>query len=118
MTKNAPGLLEKGIRDKLVRESDGEDRFHADSPDFWKGIRELTRNGLTNIQLIASVAHNNETIKIFSLVPWHKMHIGNQEEYFTDLSILFKVVLQPQPTNYDDNLTDVIYGKCGKSDIL
>ena len=70
MTKNAPGLLEKGIRDKLVRESDGEDRFHADSPDFWKGIRELTRNGLSDIQLIASVAHNNELKKCFFLSNW------------------------------------------------
>ncbi len=46
------------------------------------------------------------------------MHIGNQEEHFTGLSILFKVVLQPQPTNYDDNLSDVIYGKYRKSDLL
>ncbi|MBE44167.1 MAG: hypothetical protein CMO16_03160 [Thaumarchaeota archaeon] len=131
LTKKAPGLLESVRRDKLVRESDGEGRFHADSNDFWKGNRELVGNGLSDLQLIATITHNAEMAKMFSLIKWDGTYRGKEQklnnEYYdsysteshkTDLSILLKSVLQPHPTSYDDNLTDAIYGKYRKSDLL
>tara|TARA_Y100000780_G_scaffold143225_1_gene129283 strand:+ start:773 stop:1312 length:540 start_codon:yes stop_codon:yes gene_type:complete len=114
-----------------VRESDGEGRFHADSNDFWKGNRELVGNGLSDLQLIATITHNAEMAKMFSLIKWDGTYRGKEQklnnEYYdsysteshkTDLSILLKSVLQPHPTSYDDNLTDAIYGKYRKSDLL
>jgi len=64
--KGSSGLLEGTRRDKLMRASDESGRSSADNSEFWNKNRELVENGLSDLQLISSMAHNDELKKMFS----------------------------------------------------
>ena len=61
--------------------------------NFWSDVRKFSKNGLTDLRLLANMAHSDQVKEVFQLIPWQEW---NKDHSKTSLAFLVKFVLESE----------------------
>lgn len=86
------GIFTSDKRRKLLGvKAESSKQFREDTADFWYDVRTTVKNGLTDLQLIAEVAHPEQLKEMFQLVPFAEWEKDNSK---TSLANILDAIFQ------------------------
>lgn len=86
------GIFTSDKRRKLLGvKAESSKQIHQDTTDFWYDVRTTVKSGLTDLQLIAEVAHPEQLKEMFKMIPFGEWEKDRSETSLVNiLDVIFE----------------------------